>query len=63
MPRSHARRREWRKLRRIMEEADARIDRQISVNERYPDVCGIYKNDPTAREALENLAKTKTAIR
>lgn len=63
MPRSHARRREWRKLRRIMEEAEARIDQQINKNERYPDVCGIYKNDPTARDALNNFAKTKAATR
>ena len=55
MARNNKKRREWTKLARIMREAEAMIDRQIANNVSHPDTYGIYRKDPTAKEAIKNL--------
>ena len=66
MARSHRKRREWKKIASIMENADLEIERlQIRADE-YLCISGLYgrrQKDPTARKVLCNSeSKKKTAI-
>ena len=58
--RSNAKRRERKKLARLVRQIEMDIDRQLTNNVNHPDTYGIYKKDPTARDAIRNISKTAT---
>ncbi|MBP2659698.1 MAG: hypothetical protein H6Q69_2730 [Firmicutes bacterium] len=66
MARSNRKRREWRRLDRIMKVVDLEIEKQLICAEENLCVSGLYgrrQKEPTAQKALNNIERQNKAAK